>query len=438
MALDQLPEAFRDASCYWQLTSGHGIKAGGRCRLWFWLSRPTTNRELKVWLSNAKLDPSVFAIVQPIYTAAPLLANGTKDFLAVRSGIRAGTVDEVEVPGPETLAGFSTYGARGASSGFTADLVDAALDAVGDPPAYPDGRGFHGPIKAAFSAAIREDGSAVDQEALLEAIDAVLHERGHTRPPEYIEARRRDARRWLAWCVRVATDNEARQPAAAPAGPHFRRPHLTGETASKRLRRIVRAWFDRVEHHLAVQDWIKERARRIELDLWMKNEAQILARLIKAGISSEDAELQAQIQAAKNAPRLAKRAARKAAAIKFGKRAATGSMPRIQIKATAGLGKTVAVVEEYIRRPSLWSRNVAIYVRDLALAEDFALSIREAAVAIKSNQNKHRPRAVVIRGRTSDGMCHPERLRVVNAATLAGAASIYTTCCHTPASGETL
>ena len=35
-------------------------------------------------------------------------------------------------------------------------------------------------------------------------------------------------------------------------------------------------------------------------------------------------------------------------------------------------------------------------------------------------------------------MCHPERLRVVNAATLAGAASIYTTCCHTPASGETL
>ena len=120
-ALDQLPEAFRDASCYWQLTSGHGIKAGGRCRLWFWLSRPTRNRELKVWLSNAKVDPSVFAIVQPIYTAAPLLANGTKDFLAVRSGIRAGTVDEVEVPGPETLAGFSTYGARGASSGFTAE-----------------------------------------------------------------------------------------------------------------------------------------------------------------------------------------------------------------------------------------------------------------------------------------------------------------------------
>ena len=35
-------------------------------------------------------------------------------------------------------------------------------------------------------------------------------------------------------------------------------------------------------------------------------------------------------------------------------------------------------------------------------------------------------------------MCHPERLRVVNAAMLAGAASIYTTCCHTPASGETL
>lgn len=434
-ALEHLPEAFQDASCYWQLTSGHGIKPGGRCRLWFWLSRATTNRELKVWLANAKLDPSVFATVQPIYTAAPLLPKGTKDFLPVRSGLRAAAVDEVDVPDPEALAQHPSYRALGTSPALIADFVEAALDAIGDPPVYPDGRGFHAPIKAAFRAAIREDGSAVDQEALLEAIDAVLHERGHTRPVAYIEARCRDARRWLAWWVRVAAENEAKQAAAAPSGPHFRRPRLTGEAASKRLQRVVRAWLDRVECYLDAQDWIAEEALRIAPLLWAKNERRIREQLLKQGNLPDEAALQAQIQAAKAAPGIAKRAARRAAATKFGKRAATGTMPRIQIKGAAGLGKTAAVVAEYIRRPTLWDRNIAIYVRDLALADEFACNVREAAIGIKSNESGHRPRAIVIRGRSSDGMCEPGRLKVVTAAKAAGADSIYTTCCHTPAFG---
>ncbi|WP_428489563.1 hypothetical protein [Rhodopila sp.] len=210
-ALEQLPPEFRDVSCFWQLTSGHGIKKGGRCRLWFWLSRPTSNQALKNWLGSAKVDTSVFAIVQPIYTAAPILPLGVPDVLPGRFGVRAGRADEVEVPRAEDLSGYrgASYGAMGNPHGFVAASVDEALDMMGDPAAYPDGRGFHAPIKAALAAAIRADGSKVDQAALLDRIDAELMARGHTRDAGYIKGRIRDTRSWLEWYVRKALDAEA-------------------------------------------------------------------------------------------------------------------------------------------------------------------------------------------------------------------------------------
>lgn len=113
-ALDLLPAEFQDVSFYWQLTSGHGIKPGGRARLWFWLSRPTTNRELKRWLAGVAVDHAVFAAVQPIYTAAPLLPAGVPDLLPVRSGVRAGGVDEVQVPDADALGNaWVGHGPRG-------------------------------------------------------------------------------------------------------------------------------------------------------------------------------------------------------------------------------------------------------------------------------------------------------------------------------------
>ena len=229
-ALQQLPGAFQDASFFWQLTSGHGIKLGGRVRLWFWLSRPTTNRELKNWLSSSKADPSVFAIVQPIYTAAPILPPGTPDLLPARSGVRAGANDEVDVPPPDVLSRHhGAYRNMDGAGGFVAATVEAALACMGDPPAYPHGRGFHAPVKAALSAAIRSAGSKVDQAALLARIDAALIERGHTRPEAYISARIRDARSWLDWFVRKAFENEAVH-AAGPAACDAPSTHPTMET----------------------------------------------------------------------------------------------------------------------------------------------------------------------------------------------------------------
>jgi hypothetical protein len=89
-AIERLPPEFRSASCFWQLTSGHGIKPGGRTRLFFWLSRPVTNAEATRWIPKSIADPAVHRTVQPIYIAAPIFPVGQTDFLPVRCGLRAG------------------------------------------------------------------------------------------------------------------------------------------------------------------------------------------------------------------------------------------------------------------------------------------------------------------------------------------------------------
>jgi hypothetical protein len=120
--------------------------------------------------------------------------------------------------------------------GLVAPTVEAALAFMGDPPAYPDGQGFYAPIRAALSAAIRADGSRVDQASLLAKIDSALNERGHTRPQAYITDRMRDRRRWLEWYVRRAFENEAAS-AVGPGicDPPSQRPAIEPEAAAAML-----------------------------------------------------------------------------------------------------------------------------------------------------------------------------------------------------------
>ena len=103
MATARLPIAFRIASHIVQATAGHGIKAGVRCRLWYWLSRPTTGTELRRWLKGTPADPSIFSSGQPIFTAAPVFTDGIVDHLPERLLSIAG-LPMVEVPSQETLA----------------------------------------------------------------------------------------------------------------------------------------------------------------------------------------------------------------------------------------------------------------------------------------------------------------------------------------------
>lgn len=79
VAIATLPKAFRHGRGIAQASASHGLKPGIRLRLWFWLDRALSNRELKVWLKDTPADISVFRTVQPIYTAAPVFENPAKN-----------------------------------------------------------------------------------------------------------------------------------------------------------------------------------------------------------------------------------------------------------------------------------------------------------------------------------------------------------------------
>ncbi len=103
IALATLPPAFHAVACIVQASANHGLRPDLRLRLWLWLNRPTWGRELKRWLRDTPADPSVFSAVQPIYTAAPVLALGMADPLPARLLFMPGRA-AVAVPSPEALA----------------------------------------------------------------------------------------------------------------------------------------------------------------------------------------------------------------------------------------------------------------------------------------------------------------------------------------------
>jgi hypothetical protein len=118
----------------------------------------------------------------------------------------------------------------------------------------------------------------------------------------------------------------------------------------------------------------------------------------------------------------------------FGKRAAEGSMSRIQIRGAASLGKTNAFISEYLRRPSLWNRHVYFYARTLDLAEEFERDLWSMAREMKLPADA-RPKVKVIRGRESEGMCNKDRLTIVREVQEKGLSSTYQATCHTVAMG---
>jgi len=103
VALAALPGVFHGAACIVQASASHGRSPGLRLRVWVWLSRPTWGAELKRWLANHPCDRSVFGAVQPIYSAAPTLAQGVADPIQNRLQVLPGR-PVVDVPPPEALA----------------------------------------------------------------------------------------------------------------------------------------------------------------------------------------------------------------------------------------------------------------------------------------------------------------------------------------------
>ena len=159
-------------------------------------------------------------------------------------------------------------------------------------------------------------------------------------------------------------------------------------------------------------------------------EARILAKLVRSGMAPDEADELAAARSEKAAPALARRHARKAARARFGRRAASGIVPRLQIKGAAGLGKTQAIIDEYLRRPSLWKRHITVYEPNLQKCYDFAADLARAARGLASAPDGSQPRVIVIRGRTKE-LC--ARTKLTEAAAKAGCDSVFRACCHTPA-----
>jgi hypothetical protein len=98
VAIAVLPVAFRDVRCIVQATASHGIAPGVRLRLWYWLSRPMGGGELRRWLRRVPVDHAVFGAAQPIYTAAPIFADGARDPLPERIAVVPGMIEVVTAP----------------------------------------------------------------------------------------------------------------------------------------------------------------------------------------------------------------------------------------------------------------------------------------------------------------------------------------------------
>ncbi len=98
VAVAELPAAFHGARCVVQATASHGFAPGVRLRLWYWLSRPTSGAELRLWLRAVPVDHSVFGAAQPIYTAAPIFVDGARDPLPERIAMVPDTLEAVTVP----------------------------------------------------------------------------------------------------------------------------------------------------------------------------------------------------------------------------------------------------------------------------------------------------------------------------------------------------
>ena len=86
-----------------------------------------TNAEAKRWIPGSIADPSIHAIVQPIYIAPPLFPPGQRDFLPGRSGMRVDVDDQVEVPDFSELT-YDDGLSAGLGEQLFAESVDAALE----------------------------------------------------------------------------------------------------------------------------------------------------------------------------------------------------------------------------------------------------------------------------------------------------------------------
>ena len=189
--------------------------------------------------------------------------------------------------------------------------------------------------------------------------------------------------------------------------PHFPRPRLTGEKAGRNLRRVMRRWLDVVERHFTAQDR-RDQLVDVLIAGFPPERRQKFFERVRAtddkltGFDEINAEVDRRITARCRA------AATTQAKRLFGIKGRLDRLPAIQIKGSAGLGKTTAFIDEFLSRPSLWGRHIAFYVPTLKLAEELRVKVQKAI----DEAQLVGPRVFAIEGRNKDNCA---RFHVVDA-----------------------
>lgn len=134
IARAELPLEFRDAACWWQLTSSAAIKPGLRLRLAFWLDKPAGTDLLDRWFAKSPVDASIFRAVQPIYVARPIVRGVADPVRGPRSGGLPGCASVVvpELPPPPPPIDLGTVAPRGQRyvSGDEPTVAEKRLEAL--------------------------------------------------------------------------------------------------------------------------------------------------------------------------------------------------------------------------------------------------------------------------------------------------------------------
>ena len=106
MSSSYCPKNFTASRSSGAFTSGHGIKPGIRIRLWFWLDRPVSDAEIKLWLAppiaEKLIDPALYYAGCRRSTPPTPIFVGMPDPVPYRCGVWRGHSDAVEVPAIET------------------------------------------------------------------------------------------------------------------------------------------------------------------------------------------------------------------------------------------------------------------------------------------------------------------------------------------------
>jgi hypothetical protein len=372
-----LPQEFHDASCWWQWSSSQGMDGGAtlRAHLWFWLSRPIPDADLKRWAKHINkaaagklIDEALFSPVQPHYVGRPIFGHGVVDPVSRRSGLRRGLEDEVEldIPAPQPCAaksGRSIEAGLHVAVGFEEHLAQIGADS------------FREPIKSAIASYVAgcTDPDAIDREALKAAIRAAIGRADPgDRSPTDIERYKSDEH--LDSLIDWTGDQERgkrQELAEATIGvaPYYPACDTPGSEAAEQLRDVIESFFDNSEKWLRARDEYEEMcAARIGF-FATKKEKREIRKQVRAEIREKHG-----IVDFKNAPRL-------------------------QIAGDAGLGKTRAIIEDYLRRHPFWRRHIHMFVPTIVLAQQTQIDIAKRATLVAPLEDGARPRALLHRGR---------------------------------------